>query len=103
MEGQDTQQWPLSRWEDPSVKCVLLQFEKVESGQIGALLSSCCRSSENRGGGARVCTRGLVPPLIDSFSSSQRGVKPSVVLENGIPGQTGCLYGDVLGGGGGLG
>lgn len=41
-----------------------------------------------------MCTRGLLPPLIDGFSSSQREVKPLVVLENGIPGQTGCLYGD---------
>lgn len=31
---------PLSRREGPSVKCVFLQFEKVESGQIGVLLSS---------------------------------------------------------------
>lgn len=30
----------LSRREGPSVKCVFLQFEKVESGQIGVLLSS---------------------------------------------------------------
>lgn len=30
-------------------------------------------------------------------------MKPLVVLENGIPGQTGCLYGDGLGGGGGRG
>lgn len=32
--------------------------------------------------------------LIDTFSSSERGVKPSVVLKRGIPGQTDCLYGD---------
>lgn len=31
---------PLSHREGPSVKCVFLQFEKVESGQIGVLLSS---------------------------------------------------------------
>lgn len=31
---------PLLRREGPSVKCVFLQFEKVESGQIGVLLSS---------------------------------------------------------------
>lgn len=37
--------------------------------------------------------------LIDTFSSSERGVKPSVVLKSGIPGQTGCLYGDGQGGG----
>lgn len=43
-----------------------------------------------------MCTTGLLPPLIDGFSSSQREVKPLVVLENGIPGQTGCLYGDGL-------
>lgn len=51
-------------------------------------------------GGGR---RGLLPPLIDAFSSSQRDVKPLVVLENGIPGQTGCLYGDGRGGGVGWG
>lgn len=32
--------------------------------------------------------------LIDTFNSSKRGVKPSVVLKSDIPGQTGCLYGD---------
>lgn len=37
--------------------------------------------------------------LIDTFSSSERGVKPSVVLKSSIPGQTGCLYGDGQGGG----
>lgn len=46
----------------------------MESGQIGVLLSSCCRSL-----GVGGCTRGLVPPLIGAFSSSQRGVKPLVV------------------------
>lgn len=63
-------------------------------------MSSCWRGG---GQGLRVYTRGLVPPLIDAFSSSQRGMKPLVVLENGIPGQTGCLYGDGLGRGGGRG
>lgn len=37
--------------------------------------------------------------LIDTFSSSERGVKPSVVLNSGIPGQTGCLHSDGQGGG----
>lgn len=32
--------------------------------------------------------------LIDTFSSSEREAKPSVVLNSGIPGQTGCLHGD---------
>lgn len=47
----------------------------------------------------RVCPGGFLPPLTDAFSSSQRKVKALVVLENGIPGQTGCLYGDGRGGG----
>lgn len=37
--------------------------------------------------------------IIDTFSSSERGVKPSVVLNSGIPGQTDCLHGDGQGGG----
>lgn len=40
--------------------------------------------------------------LIDTFSSSEREVKPSVVLNSGISGQTGCLHGDGWGGGGAL-
>lgn len=36
--------------------------------------------------------------LIDTFSSSEREVKLSVVLNSGIPGQTGCLHGDGQGG-----
>lgn len=58
----------------------------MESGQIGILLSSDCMSYVSvRGGGTA---------LIDTFSSSERGVKPSVMLKRGIPGQTDCLYGD---------
>lgn len=96
------QQWPLSSREGPSVKCVFLQFEKVESGQIGVLLSSDCMSYVTEGG--RVCRLGDVykgagAALIDTFSSSERGVKPSVVLNSSIPGQTGCLHGDGQGGG----
>lgn len=45
---------PLSRQEGPSVKCVFLQFEKVESGQIGVLLSSDCMSYVTVGGGGEV-------------------------------------------------
>ena len=37
---------------------------------------------------------GTSAALIDTFSSSKRGAKASVVLKSGIPGQTGCLYGD---------
>lgn len=59
MEGQGAQQWPLSSREGPSVKCVFLQFEKVESGQIGVLLSSDCMSYVTEEG---VCIRGPVPP-----------------------------------------
>lgn len=51
MEGQGEQQWPLSSREGPSVKCVFLQFEKVESGEIGVLLSSDCMSYVIEGGG----------------------------------------------------
>lgn len=40
MEVKTPNNGPLSRREGPSVKCVFLQFEKVESGQIGVLLSS---------------------------------------------------------------
>lgn len=36
--------------------------------------------------------------LIATFGSSERSVKPSVVLNSGIPGQTGCLHGDGQGG-----
>lgn len=54
MEGQDAQQRPLSSREGPSVKCVFLQFEKVESGQIGILLSSDCMSYVTVGGGVGV-------------------------------------------------
>lgn len=50
VEGQGAQQWPLSSREGPSVKCVFLQFEKVESGQIGVLLSSHCMSYATEGG-----------------------------------------------------
>ena len=49
--GQGAQQWPLSSREGPSVKCVFLQFEKVESGQIGVLLSSDCMSYVTEGRG----------------------------------------------------
>lgn len=53
---------PLSRREGPSVKCVFLQFEKVESGQIGVLLSSDRMSYVTVGGGGEVrrvgCTGG---------------------------------------------
>lgn len=42
--GQGAQQRPLSSREGPSVKCVFLQFDEVESGQIGVLLSSDCMS-----------------------------------------------------------
>lgn len=95
MEGQDAQQRPLSSREGPSVKCVFLQFEKVESGQIGILLSSNCMSYVTvGGGGGSGVHEGGGTALIDTFSSSERGVKPSVVLKRGIPGQTDCLYGD---------
>lgn len=97
-KGQDAQQWPLSSWEVPSVKSVFLQFEKVESGQIVVLLSSDCMSYVTRGGvgcgEAGGVHEGAGTALIDTFSSSKRGVKPSVVLKSDIPGQTGCLYGD---------
>lgn len=36
--------------------------------------------------------------LIDTFSSSEREVKLSVMLNSGIPGQTGCRHGDGRGG-----
>lgn len=95
-EGQGTQQRPLSSWIGPSVKCVFLQFEKVESGQIGVLSSSDCMSYAP--GEGRDETWGLYEEpgtgLIDTFSSSERKVKPSVVLHSSIPGQTGCLYSD---------
>lgn len=60
--GQGTQQRPLSSQEGPSVKCVFLQFEKVESGQIGVSLSSDSLS----------CVLGVGvagTALIDTFSS----------------------------------
>lgn len=44
---------PLSRREGPSVKYVFLQFEKVESGQIGVLLSSDCNELCDCGRGRR--------------------------------------------------
>ncbi len=102
VEGQGAQQWPLSSREGPSVKCVFLQFEKVESGQIGVLLSSDCMSYVTEGGGwgeAGAVHEGAGTALIDTFNSSERGVKSWVVLNSGIPGQTGCLHGDGRGGG----
>lgn len=51
MEGQGTKQWLLSSREGPSVKCVFLQFQKVDSGQIGVLLSSDGMSYVTEGGG----------------------------------------------------
>ena len=102
VEGQGTKQWPLSSREGPSVKCVFLQFQKVDSGQIGVLLSSDGMNYVTEGGGwdeARGVCEGAGTALIDTFSSSERGVKPSVVLNSGIPGQTGCLHSDGQGGG----
>lgn len=75
VEGQGTQQWPLSSWEGPSVKCVFLQFEKVESGQIGVLLSSECVSHVTMGGGWGEfggVYEWAGTALIDTFSSSER-------------------------------
>lgn len=75
----------------------------MESGQIGVLLSADCVSYVSEGGlvVAAVVVRGAVcmeggsgTALIDTFSSYERRVKPSVALSGGIPGQTGCLYGD---------
>lgn len=43
-EQVKVQQRPLSSQECPSVKCVFLQLEEVESGQIGVLSSSDCMS-----------------------------------------------------------
>jgi len=40
------------------------------------------------------CVWGAGTALIDTFSSSERAVKSTVVLNAGIPGQTGCLHGD---------
>ena len=74
LRGQGTQQWPFSSREGPSVKCVFLQFEKVESGQIGCSaefqLHELCEQGSWSGGGERagrtageevrlgVCSRG---------------------------------------------
>lgn len=50
VEGQGAQQWALSSREGPSVKCVFLQFEKVESAQSGVPLSSDRMSYVTNGG-----------------------------------------------------
>lgn len=54
----------------------------MESGQIGVLLSSDCLSyvtegeEEGRGEAGGVCMMGAGAALIDTFNSSERGVKP---------------------------
>lgn len=90
-EGQGTQQWPLSSREGPSVKCAFLQFEKVESAQIGVLLSSDCLSYATE----KWARQGWDPDIVSS--PSERGAKPAAVPNGGIPGQTGCLHGDDAG------
>lgn len=94
--GQGMQQRSFSTQEGPSVKCVFLQFEKVESGQIGVLLSSDCLSyvTGDLGGKQGAVYDGVSSALIDTFSYLERRAEFIASLNGRIPGQTGCLHGD---------